>query len=118
MRTADPSPPPDDRSATPPGNEAQWRILAATMLDLSGLRDRQALEERLLRGLADERLSAAIRAMLNVSMCGFPVHGIFQVWEQIMKQEGLSKSHLFTTEKKPPRCEDYVRSRLVVSTAT
>ena len=53
MRTADPSLLPDDRSATPPGNEAQWRILAATMLDLSGLRDRQALEERLLRGLAE-----------------------------------------------------------------
>lgn len=27
--------------------------------------------------------------------CGFPVHGIFHVWEQIMKEEGLSKSHLF-----------------------
>lgn len=44
--------------------------------------------------------------------CGFPVHGIFHVWEQIMKEEGLSKSHLFTTEKKPPRCEDYVRDKV------
>lgn len=44
--------------------------------------------------------------------CGFPVHGIFHVWEQIMKQEGLSKSHLFTTEKKPARCEDYVRDKV------
>jgi type I restriction enzyme M protein len=44
--------------------------------------------------------------------CGFPVHGIFHVWEQIMKEEGLSKSHLFTTEKKPARCEDYVRSKV------
>ena len=44
--------------------------------------------------------------------CGFPVHGIFHVWEQIMKQEGLSKSHLFTTEKKPARCEDYVRNKV------
>jgi len=44
--------------------------------------------------------------------CGFPVHGIFHVWEQIMKEEGLSKSHLFTTEKKPPRCEDYVRGKV------
>lgn len=44
--------------------------------------------------------------------CGFPVHSIFHVWEQIMKQEGLSKSHLFTTEKKPARCEDYVRNKV------
>lgn len=44
--------------------------------------------------------------------CGFPVHGIFHVWEQIMKEQGLSKSHLFTTEKKPARCEDYVRDKV------
>ncbi len=44
--------------------------------------------------------------------CGFPVHGIFHVWEQILKEEGLDKSHLFTTEKKPARCEDYVRSKV------
>ncbi len=44
--------------------------------------------------------------------CGFPVHGIFHVWEQIMKEEGLNKSHLFTTEKKPARCEDYVRNKV------
>lgn len=41
--------------------------------------------------------------------CGFPVHGIFHVWENILKDEGLEKSHLFTTERKPARCEDYVR---------
>ena len=44
--------------------------------------------------------------------CGFPVHGIFHVWEQIMKESGLPKSHLFTTEKKPARCEDYVREKV------
>lgn len=44
--------------------------------------------------------------------CGFPVHGIFHVWEQIMKDEGLSKSHLFTTEKKPARCETYVQEKV------
>lgn len=44
--------------------------------------------------------------------CGFPVHAIFHVWEQIMKDEGLSRSHLFTTEKKPARCEDYVRDKV------
>jgi type I restriction enzyme M protein len=44
--------------------------------------------------------------------CGFPVHGIFHVWEQIMKEVGLSKSHLFTTEKKPARCETYVQEKV------
>jgi type I restriction enzyme M protein len=44
--------------------------------------------------------------------CGFPVHSIFHVWEQIMKEEGLSKSHLFTTEKKPARCETYVQEKV------
>ena len=44
--------------------------------------------------------------------CGFPVHAIFHVWEQIMKDEGLSKSHLFTTEKKPARCETYVQEKV------
>ncbi len=44
--------------------------------------------------------------------CGFPVHSIFHVWEKIMKDEGLDKSHLFTTEKKSPRCEDYVNNKV------
>ncbi len=44
--------------------------------------------------------------------CGFPVHGIFHVWEQIMQDEGLDKSHLFTTEVKPPRCIDYVQNNV------
>ena len=44
--------------------------------------------------------------------CGFPVHGIFHVWQQIMQEEGLHKSHLFTTEKKPARCENYVRDKV------
>lgn len=44
--------------------------------------------------------------------CGFPVHSIFHVWEQIMKEEGLSRSHLFTTEKKPVRCETYVQEKV------
>lgn len=44
--------------------------------------------------------------------CGFPVHSIFYVWEQIMQQEGLSKSHLFTTEQKPARCADYVTNKV------
>ena len=44
--------------------------------------------------------------------CGFPVHAIFHVWEQIMREEGQPKSHLFTSEKKPARCEDYVRNKV------
>jgi len=44
--------------------------------------------------------------------CGFPVHGIFHVWEQIMKEEGLNKSHLFTLEQKPARCTDYVLNKV------
>ncbi|MFW5850991.1 MAG: N-6 DNA methylase [Bacteroidota bacterium] len=44
--------------------------------------------------------------------CGFPVHTIFHVWEQIMKDEGLDKSHLFTLEQKPARCTDYVNGKV------
>lgn len=44
--------------------------------------------------------------------CGFPVHTIFHVWEQILKEEGLDKSHLFTLEHKPPRCIDYVQEKV------
>jgi len=44
--------------------------------------------------------------------CGFPVHTIFHVWENIMKEEGLDKSHLFTLEQKPPRCTDYVQDKV------
>ncbi len=44
--------------------------------------------------------------------CGFPVHAMFYVWEQILKEKGLSKSHLFTTEKKPAECMDYVADKV------
>jgi len=44
--------------------------------------------------------------------CGFPVHTIFHVWRQIMKDENLDTSHLFTLEKKPARCEDYVKDKV------
>ena len=40
--------------------------------------------------------------------CGFPVHSIFYVWEQILKSKGLDRSHLFTLEEKPQECTDYV----------
>lgn len=44
--------------------------------------------------------------------CGFPVHTIFYVWEQILKQKGITKSHLFTTEDKPAECTDYVKENV------
>jgi len=44
--------------------------------------------------------------------CGFPVHTIFYVWEQILKDKGLSKNHLFTLENKPQECTDYVNNNV------
>ena len=44
--------------------------------------------------------------------CGFPVHTIFYVWRKILAAKGLPQSHLFTAEKKPPECEDYVRDKV------
>lgn len=44
--------------------------------------------------------------------CGFPVHTIFHVWEQILKSKGLNKSHLFTLEEKPTECTDYVQEKV------
>jgi type I restriction enzyme M protein len=43
---------------------------------------------------------------------GFTVHSIFHVWRTIIDEMGLPQSHLFTMEKKPPRCEDYVREKV------
>ncbi len=43
---------------------------------------------------------------------GFTVHSIFHVWKAILKDEGLDQSHLFTMEKKPQRCYDYVGDKV------
>lgn len=43
---------------------------------------------------------------------GFTVHAIFHVWKQILEDEGLSVSHLFTMEAKPQRCKDYVENKV------
>jgi type I restriction enzyme M protein len=43
---------------------------------------------------------------------GFTVHAIFHVWKQILKDEGLPVSHLFTMEDKPQRCKDYVQDKV------
>ena len=43
---------------------------------------------------------------------GFPVHSIFHVWKDILKDEGLSVSHLFTMDEKPQRCIEYAREKV------
>ncbi|BDV42754.1 restriction endonuclease subunit M [Geotalea uraniireducens] len=43
---------------------------------------------------------------------GFTVHAIFHVWKQILEDEGLTASHLFTMEDKPQRCKEYVRDKV------
>jgi type I restriction enzyme M protein len=43
---------------------------------------------------------------------GFTVHAMFHVWKQIMKDEGLEESELFTMDAKPARCVDYVRDKV------
>ena len=43
---------------------------------------------------------------------GFTVHSIFHVWKQILRDEGLPVSNLFTMEDKPQRCKDYVADKV------
>lgn len=43
---------------------------------------------------------------------GFTVHSMFHVWKQIMEDEGIPTSHLFTMDAKPQRCTDYVRDKV------
>ncbi|WP_265658306.1 N-6 DNA methylase [Francisella philomiragia] len=44
--------------------------------------------------------------------CGFPIHTIFYVWRNILEKLGLPYSHLFTAERKPVECEDYVKQKV------
>ncbi|HEQ0487421.1 TPA: N-6 DNA methylase [Streptococcus pyogenes] len=44
--------------------------------------------------------------------CGFPVHTIFYVWKQILKEKGIEQSHLFSSQEKPVECTDYVNSKV------
>lgn len=44
--------------------------------------------------------------------CGFPVHTIFYVWKQILKEKRIEQSHLFTSQEKPAECTDYVNSNV------
>ena len=43
---------------------------------------------------------------------GFPIHTIFHVWKKILADKGIKQSHLFTIERKPRACEDYVQKRV------
>lgn len=43
---------------------------------------------------------------------GFTVHTIFKVWHDILVDEGLEVSHVFTMEDKPERCYEYVREKV------
>ena len=44
--------------------------------------------------------------------CGFPVHTIFYVWKQILAEKGIPQKYLFTAEKRPSECEDYVQKNV------
>lgn len=44
--------------------------------------------------------------------CGFPMHTMFYVWKKILETKGMKQSHLFTTEKKPFECEEYVKDNV------
>ena len=44
--------------------------------------------------------------------CGFPVHTMFYVWKNILKSKNLPQSHLFSLERKPIECENYVRRNI------
>ncbi len=44
--------------------------------------------------------------------CGFPIHTIFYVWKKIIAEQGLQQDHLFSSEKKPPACIDYVNDHV------
>ncbi len=44
--------------------------------------------------------------------CGFPVHTIFYVWKQILKERGIEQSSLFTAEEKPAECTDFVNKKV------
>jgi type I restriction enzyme M protein len=42
---------------------------------------------------------------------GFVIHSVFHVWRQILADMKIDQSELFTLEKKPPRCEEYVQNK-------
>jgi type I restriction enzyme M protein len=43
---------------------------------------------------------------------GFTVHSMFHVWSNILEELHLPRSNLFTAERKPRRCIDYVANKV------
>ena len=43
---------------------------------------------------------------------GFTVHAMFHVWKHILEDDGYTSSHLFTLDRKPRRCIDYVEDKV------
>jgi type I restriction enzyme M protein len=43
---------------------------------------------------------------------GFTVHAFFHVWRAILHDLDIPQSHLFTMERKPQRCADYVQKKV------
>ena len=62
---------------------------------------------RMLNPKADEKMIDTA-----AGSCGFPVHTIFYVWQNILEAKGLQRSHLFTLEEKPAECSDYVQNNV------
>lgn len=62
---------------------------------------------RMLNPKADEKMIDTA-----AGSCGFPVHTIFYVWQNILETKGLQRSHLFTLEEKPAECSDYVQDNV------
>ena len=44
---------------------------------------------------------------------GFPLHTIFHVWRKILARKKKKISNLFTLERKPPECDDYVQKKVI-----
>lgn len=44
--------------------------------------------------------------------CGFPVHTIFYVWKQILRENKIEQPNLFASQRKPAECTDYVNSKV------
>ncbi len=62
---------------------------------------------RMLNPKADEKMIDTA-----AGSCGFPVHTIFYVWQNILEAKGLQRNHLFTLEEKPAECSDYVQNNV------
>jgi len=71
--------------------------------------------------LTPSHLSVCVSSLENVKLFNsnldvideaFEYLIIFHVWRQILEDEGLEASHLFSLEEKPPRCKEYVEEKV------